>query len=191
MRTLAVLAPEDWAELRDIRMRALADAPDAFGVLLADVEHRPDETWRDRLAAPDPILVVRDDVQPVAMGGGWVPPDGSDRMMIWGMWTAPEARGRGHARALVTWLLDWATQREIGTVELHVAEGNDTARRLYEQCGFEATGEWEPLRSGSTVRIELLRRRHPAAVSHPHTGAGKGGPRTARTRVARRHTRQR
>jgi hypothetical protein len=33
--------------------------------------------------------------------------------------------------------------------EPHVTEGNDAARRLYEQCGFEGTGQWEPLREGS------------------------------------------
>lgn len=159
MGTIAELTPRDWAEFRDIRMRALADAPDAFGVVLADVERAPEETWRSRLAAPDPILVVRIDGSSVAMGGGWLPPDQPGLMAVWGMWTAPEARGHGHARSLITWLLDYAGQHGIGTAELHVTEGNDIARRLYEECDFEATGEWEPLREGSEKRIELLRRR--------------------------------
>ena len=54
-------------------------------------------------------------------------------MMVWGMWTAPEARGRGHARALLDRLVDHARARGVTTVELHVTEGNDTARRLYEE----------------------------------------------------------
>lgn len=160
MGTVAELSPWDWAEFREIRLRALADAPDAFGVMLADVEREPEETWRNRLAAPSPILIVRDEGAPVAMGGGWLPPDQPGLMAVWGMWTAPEARGHGHARSLITWLLDWAGQREITTAELHVTEGNHTARRLYEQCGFESTGEWEPLREGSDLRIELLRRQN-------------------------------
>ncbi|UUZ58537.1 GNAT family N-acetyltransferase [Nocardioides sp. B-3] len=94
----------------------------------------------------------------LATGGGYLPPEPPDVMTVWGMWTAPEARGRGHGRALLTRLLDWAHTRSISIVELHVTEGNDTARRLYESCGFVATGEWQPLREGSPLRVELLRR---------------------------------
>jgi RimJ/RimL family protein N-acetyltransferase len=156
--TIDQLEPRDWREFRDIRLRALGDAPDAFSMTLADAEHLTEDGWRRRLSTPDPILVVRDGGTPIAMAGGWVPSEQHDQMVVWGMWTAPEARGHGHARSLVAWLLDWASQRDITTVELHVTEGNDAARRLYEQCGFEATGEWEPLREGSDLRIELLRR---------------------------------
>ena len=158
--TIVELGPDDWQEFRAIRLRALADAPDAFARTLTEFEQEVEETWRPRLAAPNPTLVVMDEGTPVAMGGGFVPSDETDLMFIWGMWTAPEARGHGHGRALVTWLLDWARTRSISTVELHVAEGNDSARGLYESCGFVGTGEWEPLREGSDKRIELLRRIH-------------------------------
>lgn len=156
--SIVELGPEDWQECRAIRLRALADAPDAFSVMLEDAEQRPDELWREPLTLPGPTIAVRTAGGLVAMGGGYLPPEQPDVMMVWGMWTAPEARGRGHARALVSWLLDWAQDRGISTVELHVTEGNDTARALYESCGFVATGEWGSLREGSPLRIELLRR---------------------------------
>lgn len=160
MATIERLGPDDWQEFREIRVRALADAPTAFGMTLADVERQPDEAWRARLDQGDPILAVRDGERLVAMGAGWHPPEDPDRMMVWGMWTAPEARGHGHARALLSWLVEHARTRGATTVELHVTEGNDVARRLYEEQGFAATGEWTPLREGSALRIELLRR-HP------------------------------
>lgn len=159
--TIVELGPADWEEFRAIRLRALADAPDSFGATLAAAEQQSEEMWRDRLSTSCPILVVRDQGEAVAMGGAWVAPDDADRMWIWGMWTAPEARGLGHGRSLVMWLLDWASARSISVAELHATEGNDTARGLYETCGFVATGEWEPLREGSELKIELLRRTAP------------------------------
>lgn len=159
MATIEQLGPDDWQEFREIRLRALADAPTAFGVTLADAEDQPDGTWRARLDQGDPVLAVRDEGALVAMGGGWRPPEDPDRVMVWGMWTAPEARGRGHARALLDRLVGDARARGVSTVELHVTEGNDGARKLYEDFGFVPTGQWEPLREGMALQIELLRLR--------------------------------
>jgi GNAT superfamily N-acetyltransferase len=157
MSTSAVvvrLGPEDWEELREIRLRALADAPDAFGAVLAEVEAYDDRVWRDRLATNNPTYVVREATGTVAMAGGFAPPD-SSVAFVWGMWTAPAARGRGHSSALLHTVVTWA--RTIGrTPHLHVTEGNDAARRLYVRHGFEPTGTWEPLREGSVLRIEEL-----------------------------------
>lgn len=162
MTTIEQLGPDDWRDFREIRMRALADSPTAFGITLAEVEDQPEAAWRERLAQGDPILAVRDDDRLVAMGAGWIPPETPDAMMVWGMWTAPEARGRGCAGLLLGRLVDHARECGVAVVELHVTEGNDTARRLYEQWDFVATGEWTPLREGSRLRIELMRRHlHP------------------------------
>jgi hypothetical protein len=43
-----------------------------------------------------------------------------------------------------------------GEVRLHVTEGNNEARRLYVDRGFQPTGTWEPLREGSSIRVEEL-----------------------------------
>ena len=157
MSTSAVvveLGPEDWAELREIRLRALDDAPDAFATLATDAREYADELWRDRLATSNPTYVVREAGATVAMAGDFAPPD-SSRAMVWGMWTAPEARGRGHSSALLNAVVAWA--RAIGrTPHLHVTEGNEAARRLYVRRGFEPTGTWEPLREGSRLRVEEL-----------------------------------
>ncbi|MCP3424353.1 GNAT family N-acetyltransferase [Nocardioides pinisoli] len=152
--TVVRLAPGDWAELRDIRLRALADAPDAFAAVLADAQAYDDEVWRERLATGNPTYVVREGGSAVAMAGGFAPDD-SPEAFVWGMWTAPEARGRGHSGALLEAVVTWA--HDLGRVlHLHVTEGNDVARRLYVRRGFEPTGTWEPLREGSPLRVEEL-----------------------------------
>src|SRR4051794_23523739 len=43
---------EDWAAVRKIRLRALADAPDAFASRLADERGRAESEWRAPLLAP-------------------------------------------------------------------------------------------------------------------------------------------
>ena len=148
------LEPDDWTELRDNRLRALADAPDAFSVVLPDVVGLGEDVWRDRLATTNPTYVVREAGSTVAMAGGFAPPD-SPVAFVWGMWTAPEARGRGHSSVLLDTVVAWA--RAVGrTPHLHVTQGNDAARRLYVRRGFEPTGTWEPLREGSPKRVEEL-----------------------------------
>ncbi len=88
--------------------------------------------------------------------GGLYTPEGSGEAFVWGMWVEPEWRGRGLGGRILRELVDGADQRGRA-VFLHVTEGND-ARRLYEAHGFVSTGEWQPLREGSAVRMETLRR---------------------------------
>ena len=49
MGTIERLGPDDWQEFREIRLRALADAPTAFGMTLADAEQQTEDAWRARL----------------------------------------------------------------------------------------------------------------------------------------------
>ncbi|MGK4597095.1 N-acetyltransferase family protein [Amycolatopsis sp. w19] len=49
------------------------------------------------------------------------------------LFTAPEARGKGVARALIEAVADWARSRECGRVYWHTKESNATARRLYDR----------------------------------------------------------
>ena len=100
-------------------------------------------------------MVSTEDGQPVAMGGAFVSPD-SEVAMLWGMWTAPEARGRGHGTRILADLLSWCRERGLA-VMLDVTEGNEAARRLYLSHGFVPTGEWQPLRDGSPLRVESMR----------------------------------
>src|SRR6266404_4343892 len=38
---------DEWEALRDTRLRALADAPDAFGTTYTEALARPEQWWRD------------------------------------------------------------------------------------------------------------------------------------------------
>jgi len=156
MVEVRTLTADEWELFRDVRLRALADAPDAFGRTLAEVLDLSPDEWRTPILTPGPTVVVLEDDVPVAMGGVFAPV-GDGRAMVWGMWTAPEARGRGHGGRILRDLVAWCRQHGRTEVLLHVTEGNAAARGLYLAHGFEPTGTWEELRPGSPLRIEELR----------------------------------
>lgn len=153
---LRVITAEDWEAFRAVRLRALADAPDSFGVTLEEASAQADSAWRERAGVPHPVVLAFADDEPVAMGGLFTPDPAGDAV-IWGMWVDPAWRGRGLASRVLMHLLGGA-DAEGRPVSLHVTQGNDTARRLYERHGFRLTGETEPLRPGSSVRIDCMRR---------------------------------
>ncbi len=156
--TLRRLTPDDWAVLRDVRLRALADSPDAFGSTLDREQDFDEKDWRRRSVRP--VWVAEVDGRPVAMAGVF---SNDGVLQVWGMWTDPAHRGQGLARALLDSLVGPAVA-EGRPVSLHVNLGNPGARAFYEGYGFVGTGELEPLRPGSEQRIELMR------IGGPSTG---------------------
>jgi predicted GNAT family acetyltransferase len=145
MATLRRLGPDDWEQFRAIRLASLAESPDAFGSSLERERAFGEDDWRQRVSS---AVFVVDDPDPVAVGGLF-DDDGIGR--VWGMWTDPGHRGRGHARRI----LDAVTPL-MPQVQLHVNFGNAAARTAYERYGFVGTGRLEPLRPGSDQQIELM-----------------------------------
>jgi GNAT superfamily N-acetyltransferase len=149
---------EEWEALRDIRLRALADAPDAFATTLELASTRPERWWLDWAArsaecADQAMFLAWEGAgAPIGIGGAFAE---NDRWIVVAMWSAPEARGRGVGRALLEAAVSFASPHEAF---LSVTEGNDAARRLYERGGFANTGGVEPLRPGSPLLVYELRR---------------------------------
>ncbi|KUJ65013.1 GNAT family acetyltransferase [Streptomyces albus subsp. albus] len=58
---------------------------------------------------------------------------GRDFCYLADLFTAPEARGKGVARALIAAVTDWSRERGCERVYWHTHETNTTARSLYDQ----------------------------------------------------------
>jgi ribosomal protein S18 acetylase RimI-like enzyme len=166
---LRELGPDDWQAWRELRLRALAEAPYAFGSTLVDwqgagdAEHR----WRDRLASVPLNLLAQVADRPAGMVSATAPDDDASVELI-SMWVAPEARGRGVGDALVGAVLRWAGEQGAGRVTLWVAEGNDAAVGLYRRHGFAASGRTQPMdEHGSRHERQMVRRLGPEPPPGP------------------------
>ena len=130
--------------LKDLRLRALADAPTAFAHTHAEISAKSDGYWEDmarNLTEPgrNVMFVAEDEGRAIGMAFGLVPRERPDVPHLGGMWVDPDARGRDVGRALTTAVLDWAGERGFQRIGLWVTESNAPAVALYERMGFAAT----------------------------------------------------
>ncbi len=151
----------EWPLYRQLRLRALQDAPEAFCSSYAVEAARPDEQWAQRLADAavtdkDLPLLALLDAQPC--GQLWCKLDAADPGLahLFQMWVAPEARGSGVGRALLLAALDWARRAGAGRVELGVTLSDSPAARLYARHGFANLGLPQPLREGSGLMVQNM-----------------------------------
>ncbi len=139
------LSPDDWPLLRDVRLRALADAPGAFGSTWAREREFDEKMWRSRLDPADgPELAVLDGDRAVAVVGSFT--DGAEPATVHlvSMWVDPAYRGSGAADDLINGFVDDARAAGRRQIELTVVDTNVAARRVYDRHGFRATGEVQP-----------------------------------------------
>lgn len=125
--------------LRALRLRALAESPDAFASTFDDVSALPFEQWRRQLAELATFVAV-DDGRDIGIVRGAPHTDVSDTVYLCSMWVAPDARGRGIASALVDSVVTWATAEGFARLILDVSENNLAAAALYTKKGFVANG---------------------------------------------------
>ena len=151
------VGPDEWTELRDVRLRALADAPYAFASTHAREAAFGEAEWQRRIGG-GPWWLARVDGVPVGIVAGYVTEDDGDVRHLVAMWVEPAHRGYGAAAPLVEAVCRWAADDGGRAVSLWVADGNDRARRFYERLGFTGTGERQPLPSDPEIgeeRFEL------------------------------------
>ncbi len=144
----------DWAAYRQIRLRALREAPYAYCSTYDRERRFADEIWRDRMAAGRTYLARDREGRLVGTATGV--PGEDDGYEVVAMFVAPEARGRGCAEQLLDAVAHRA--REIGAdrLLLHVTGGNEPARRCYTRYGFTETGrQWPMERNPGLNEVEM------------------------------------
>ena len=147
---------DDWAAIRDLRIRMVTDTPIAFLETREEALAHDDAHWRERgrrnAAGPGTYVVAVDP------DGRWVgamvgivstgspdyvaePRAGDERANLVGVFVDPEWRGAaGVTDALLGDVLAWARNSGFGDLYLHVSDANARAIRSYEKRGFVRTG---------------------------------------------------
>ena len=155
------LQAHEWETYRAIRLRSLADAPDAFGSTLAAEQVRTPQDWAGRLALAavsgiDYPLVTEEGGEVVGLL--WAKVDSADAAVvnIYQVWVAPESRTKGVAQAMLRSAIDWSRSRKARAVQLGVTCGDTAAGRLYLREGFEPSGPPEA-RQGSPLFEQPMR----------------------------------
>ena len=131
------IGPDEWEVFRDLRLRALREAPYAFGSRYEDWAQAPEERWRDPLENVPLNLVARMDGELVGMASGVL--ENEDGAELISMWVDPVARGSGVADALIEAVVAWARTGNRSTY-LMVRSENARAVSAYARAGFVDLG---------------------------------------------------
>jgi ribosomal protein S18 acetylase RimI-like enzyme len=145
--TIRRLAPPDAPAYRALMLEAYGRHPDAF---TASVEERgglPLAWWEARVQPGDAVaeMVLGGFEGGMLLGVVGLSFEARPKLRhkahLFGMYVAPEARGRGWGEQLVRAVLAQAAARPgVRQVQLTVSEGNAAAEALYARCGFVRFG---------------------------------------------------
>jgi GNAT superfamily N-acetyltransferase len=157
MTEVRAFGPDQWDLIREVRLRSLADAPDAFTSPYEREAAFDEETWRSR-AVTCQWFVAFDADQPIGIAGGtdgWST-DSSERELV-GMWVAPDRRGQGVAALLLSAVIAWARSQGATHLTLGVRQGNEGAMAAYLKMGLEPAGKTVVASGDPTISIEVMR----------------------------------
>lgn len=141
------LVAEDAPEFRRVRLRGLAEHPEAFTSTVAEWDG-PIEKFIERIESAYIVgafiagtSILRGHViLAVHMRGSLRTRHKCD---IWSVYVEPEARGAGLSRLMLEEAIAEGRRQGFAWLKLGVTEGNATAKALYERLGFEVYG-YEP-----------------------------------------------
>jgi ribosomal protein S18 acetylase RimI-like enzyme len=155
-RSVRRAAPGDESILRELRLQALSEVPEAFGSTYETELARTPSDWQ-RWMSPGVTFILYEPAG--ARGMVAAVRDETDLAVVHLMatWVHPAIRGSGAADELVAAVFAWAEVEGAGLVRLKVIHGNDRARHFYERIGFITSG-YESVRERDG-RIEILMER--------------------------------
>ena len=143
---LRAMQPEDWPAVRDIYLAGIAT-----GIATFQTGAPPYEQW-DSSHLPDCRLVAQGESGALL---GWAALSPTSARPVYrgvvevSIYIAPESRGKGVGRALLTALGEQAEQQGYWTLVSSVFAENAASRGLHRACGFREVGVREKIARGA------------------------------------------
>lgn len=145
---VGVLKKTEWKAYRDMWLKALKEAPEAFASTFEDQEKISDEEWRERLNA---VISEQDGIvifaivneKPIGMIGCYFEdnPKFSHIATIWGAYVEPDYRKIGVATLLANELIKRLQDIErIIKIKTYSITNAHLAVNVYKNFGFEIVG---------------------------------------------------
>lgn len=156
MAVLRSARERDWEQVREVRLAALAQAPEVFASTLereAAFDSRRWRSWVEEAA----VFLALDDGAAIGMAAGVREKHPQERKLV-ALWVAPRYRRTGAAAELVDEVIGWARADAAHLLGLWVTPDNHSARKLYSRHGFVDSGERMPLPSNPAVVVERMTR---------------------------------
>jgi len=138
--------PDEWAQCKAIRLRALQSDPAVFGSTYAKEKGFPDERWQASIARPDVgvfgVFHYGDLIGMTGITRVTEPETGelSDAAKLWGSWLEPSWRGKGVSKKMYAARLDWAREQPgVARVIVSHRESNTASKQANQKHGFVQT----------------------------------------------------
>jgi ribosomal protein S18 acetylase RimI-like enzyme len=135
------LARDEWQALRDLRLTALADSPDAFLALYSDESKYTPSQWEAEFERGSWYICDDPHGSIGLIGATREPHTPWDECYLEFIWVSPGHRRSGIASDLVGHVLALLREAQCRTVHLWVLDGNVVATALYKKLGFVSSDE--------------------------------------------------
>lgn len=155
MKTIRRISKGEWTLYREMRLAALADAPDAFSTTYESAAMRSQESWASQADASAEgssrfTFFAFADEMPVGLAALYRDENIANRGELIQVWISPSQRGSGIADELIYFILRCAQENKFDAIFAEVIVTNARAIKFYRKHGFELNGS-PPIHSHSSV----------------------------------------
>jgi len=155
------ISPTDGLTLRDLRLRSIADAPEAFGQPLEEARARPESEWQRsarRSSRGDNRTWLMAETATGSVGLVQGRKRRPTTLLLFSMWVDSSVRRLGVGRMLIESLEAWAGSWDATETILWVLGGNTSAIEFYADLGFEPIRDGQDAESGARFGAVAMRR---------------------------------